>query len=63
MVAKGEGFVFTEIFVLDVVSVEEVTVHEIELKEDTVRELGLEKEVAVETVAQLEVFKGAESVG
>ena len=51
MVAKGEGFVVTEIFVLDVVSVEEVTVNEIELEEDTERELGLEKEVAVETVA------------
>ena len=51
MVAKDEGFVVTEIFVLDVVSVEEVPVNELELEEDTERELGSEKEVAVETVA------------
>ena len=51
MVVKGEGFVVTEIVVLVVVSVEEVTVNKLELEEDTERELGLEKEVATETVA------------
>ena len=44
MVVIGEGFVVTKI----VVAVKEVTVNELELEEDTERELGLEKEVAAE---------------